>query len=113
MHAVTPNVRDRAAVAVGVDRRELDGLRVPAQRLKVSPRHLRVRLRALRRIDLGEANDRLDVAVLNGERVAVGDSDDNALAAAMAMTEESIGLGWLRGFWAIVKMVFHRLLESL
>ena len=107
------DVRNRTTVAVGINGLEPYRLRITAKRFEIAPRDLRVRLRALRRIDLGEANDRLDFAVLNGERVAVGDSDDNALAAAMAMTEESIGLGWLRGFWAIVKMVFHRLLESL
>ena len=74
-------MRDRAAIAVGVYRRELDGLRVPAQRLKVSARDLRVRLRPLWRVDLCEAEDRLNVAVLNGERVAVRDTNRQTFAS--------------------------------
>jgi len=94
-------MRDRAAIAVGVYRRELDGLRVPAQRLKASARDLRLRLRPLWRVDLCEAEDRLNVAVLNGERVAVQDTDNDERKRNESLNHQTVAFVYTRHVSAI------------
>jgi len=71
------DVRNRTAVAVGINGLEPYRLRITAKRFEIAPRDLRVGLRALWRVELSEAEDRLDVVILNGERVAVRDVDDD------------------------------------